>query len=1361
MLKRDAFVNFILKGPKEKKAEKAADDQGPSLPDGFGDFGFSPEETQEETETEFSFARQLIEASGFGNAEYLERSEVILGNDPAAKFLPQRVYYWPKKDKRPYQTLLFELEQPGRQLLKTPLFKKLKSQEILEDAVSRLVQMSLRGFEKGGEKRTASVKSGKQNETLCIVSIQDDRLERDKPLHLVCLGTKSKKLNSLENYHIREEARLWERQLAVDHLSRLYDRHFSKLDGEKWQESFITGEERKLAQKLMDACVKKQPQKRSIEKCVVGLLEEIAKTFGLRKKKGGSRLMPFQLPKDHDIGVDPEKREKGGGQNPFEGMILRDEKSRLLGYIIYCLDQKKDADKLRKYLERNNRFHNVLVIYPDGTEAVLELWQGMKRLEGKLTKDGAAFEEEGKIVNLLSRFFVVSKAKVRNPEELAQELAYRARYLRRLALKQLQEEEKTGLLRDLYSAFKEALIHDQTEDQFADSYAQTLSYGLLSARWISKDYFASKGERFTRKKALEHFPPSSPFLRDFFKAVLKAHSEFKLSWLLDDIADLLDRTDIGKVFAFGNGDKGDLKTDPVIHFYEPFLAAYDPSLKKKRGVYYTPQPVVSFIVRSVDQILRTEFGLKDGLADTITWGEMEKQHYGLKVPNHAKKSDPFIKILDPATGTGTFLATVIDVIHETMTEKWKEQGSSLEEIKQLWLEYVPEHLLTRLYGFELMMAPYAIAHIKIGWKLYETGFRFNPKSQANIFLSNTLEPLQHASGWLEGFAPGLSHEAKAANQVKSSLLSSVIIGNPPYSKISSNLTTTARAIVDGYRYIDGIKIKERGALQFEINLQDDYVKFVRWCQQRLSNCSSGILGFITNNGYLTTPTLRGMRWSIQSTFSKISVVDLHGHLAKGEIGPDGTKEENVFDIQQGVAITLARNIQRDQRQPLLDHFDLYGIRTRKYKWLSSHVYSGPLFKKIKCSEPYYKFVPQDLSLSSEFESAYGLQQVFRSNSAGVITARDSLVLDSDPGALLSRIKAFRSDNRSSDKIYNSYNFKASKRFNLKNAQEALKNLRKLKPFIRPILHRPFDRRSVFYHGDVVWSLSRPMAEQMYPKKNIALVATRQVTRPNFEHVFISRDIIEIKACSHDRNTQIFPLYLPNRGMFKGDYNLDNIQQEFFEALSSALQLSKINSGRGNIAPGGSIGPEDILYYIYGQLHSMGYRKRYADFLKVDFPRIFPTKDLVLFSSICRFGANLVGLHLLEDDYEAASWESGKGPLRKMITPFVCKVTPEVAKAHPKYKNGNVYINKSCYFEGVPENVWAFYIGGYRVCHKWLKDRGPKKGNPGKVLTEEDITHYQKIIVALNETIRIMHEIDRVIEKHGGWLDAFITKKGED
>lgn len=1375
MLKRDDFVNFILEGPKEKKAKKAAGDQGPSLPDGFDDFGFSSEETQKETESEFSFARQLMEASGFGNAEYLERSEVILGNDPAAKHLPERVYYWPKKDKRPYQTLLFELEQPGRQLLKASLFKKLKSQEILEDAVSRLVQMSLRGFEKGGEKRTASVKSGKQNETLCIVSIRDDRLESDKPLHLVCLGTKSKKLNSLENYHIREEARLWERQLAVDHLSRLYDRHFSKLDGEKWQESFITGEERKLAQKLMDACIKKQPQKRSIEKCVVGLLEEIAKTFGLRKKKGGRRLIPFELPKDHDIGVDPEKREKGGGQNPFEGMILRDEKSRLLGYIIYCLDQKKDAGKLRKYLERNNRFHNVLVIYPDGTEAVLELWQGMKRLEGKLTKQGAAFEGEGKIVNLLSRFFVVSKAKVRNPEELAQELAYRARYLRRLALKQLQEEKKSGLLRDLYNTFKEALIHDQTEDQFADSYAQTLTYGLLSARWISKDEFASKGERFTRKKALEHFPPSSPFLRDFFKAVLKAHSEFKLSWLLDDIADLLDRTDIGSIFEPGIGDSGDLTTDPVIHFYEPFLAAYDAKLKKKRGVYYTPQPVVSFIVRSVDEILRTDFGLKDGLADTTTWGEMIKRHKGLKLPKNAKLTDFFVQILDIASGTGTFMVEVIHLIHKTMTEKWERKKQTPSNSNRLWNNYVSENLLPRLYGFELIMAPYAIAHMKIGLKLQETGCKSVGRDRVNIYLTNTLEPKQDFSGRFSFAVPALSGEANAVNLVKNNIPFTVLIGNPPYfgeagrggkwiSSLMRGEDTQTGKITHNYFKVEGEGLKERNSKW----LNDDYVKFIRTSQYYLERTGVGLHGFITNNGYLDNPTFRGMRESLLDSFAKLSIVDLHGSTKKKEISPDGSKDENVFDIMAGVGIGIFIKPLTTEDSTQVKHMDCFGLRNSKYRWLSENTLSSCDWNFVTPSSPFYLFVPSDNSLIPEYERFWSIDEIMPVKVLGFQTHRDNFAIDLHGEALKGRISEMKENNIPDEDYAKKYGLRDNRDWQLSIARRELRNMdRTWKKPITQCLYRPFDKRVCYFSKVAMDYPRRELVEHVYGRENICLLVSRQTGTIGWRHAFVSDCVAEscvVSLKSREGNYDI-PLYIFQKKFMKEETDkVPNINKLFIKELEMYLKL-KWTTAKERSKCDEKFSANDLLHYFYAVLYSPEYRRKYGNALRMAFPRIPLISEKKLFETLCRLGEELVSLHLM-------NWGklSNVGKRAESLFAFPVVGNNRLGKNIRWEKNskdsddlGRIFINKTQYFDNVSKIIWDFQIGGYQVCHKWLKDRAPKGGKnpqPGQILNDLDIQHYRKILASINETIRLMNEIDGAIKHHGGWPAAFITKNGD-
>ena len=786
MLNKDEFIEFILKGPKPGSGV-ASKPEASALPEGFEGFGFDTDEpTSSGDEANASFARRLLEASGFGYAELVQRDSVIRSSDAVARYLPARAAYWPKTAARPYQTLLFEADLNHKELLAIPAFRhqKMFHLDIVEDALSRFVEEALKGFQQGGQGVTADVRQGRREETLCVISILDER--DGDPVRLVCFGTQNQQTGGLETFRITEQTRFWEPQIARDHLGLLYERQFKKLTRPRWQEAFTTTEERMQAKRLLEICTGAPPTEHDIQEGVLTLLDTIAKGFGLHRRPGQQRrLQAFALPPDHDIGIDPEEREaQHSGRNPFGGVALRDERNRLLGYIIYPLKTKTDADRLRTYLQENNRFHNVLVVYPGADQAALELWQGREQLTGKLRK-GQGYRDAAEVVNLLSRFFVVSKAKVRNPAELAQELAYRARYLRRLAVKQLEEEPETGHLRELYNAFKEALVHDQTEEEFADAYAQTLTYGLLSARWVSKDKYVASGERFTRESALKHMPATSPFLREFFETVLKASFEFKLTWLLDDIADLLDRIDIDTIFN-RDTQATDWTTDPVIYFYEPFLQAYDPQIRRARGVYYTPRPVVSYIVRSVDELLRTEFGLVDGLADTTTWGEMVKRHEGIKIPDGAKPEDSFVQILDPAAGTGTFLVEVIDVIHKTLTRKWQGEGQDGKKTALLWNDYVPKRLLPRLHGYELLMAPYVIAHMKIGLKLYETGHRFGNDERVRVYLTNALEPAQDFSDRLAFAIPALAHEAKAVSKIKRDQRFTVVTGNPPYAISSLN-----------------------------------------------------------------------------------------------------------------------------------------------------------------------------------------------------------------------------------------------------------------------------------------------------------------------------------------------------------------------------------------------------------------------------------------------------------------------------------------------------------------------------------------------------------------------------------------------
>ena len=926
-------------------------------------------------------------------------------------------------------------------------------------------------------------------------------------------------------------------------------------------------------------------------------------------------------------------------------------------------------------------------------------------------------------------------------KELSERLAELARAIRDRIRTALAIETEAGPLTQLMKAFKNALVHDLDVASFADMYAQTIAYGLLSGRITDPAH-----------RTVDDFAAhmrTNPFLRELMEAFLRVggrrgkaggpgidFDELGVS----ELVELLDRANMEAVVRdFGDRNP---QEDPVIHFYEHFLAAYDKKQKVNRGVFYTPRQVVSYIVRSVDELLRTKLGLTDGLADTTTWADMAKSHQDLQIPDGIPPDQVFVQILDPATGTGTFLVEIIDLIHNTMAAKWKSQGHAEKKVRSLWTEYVPKNLLPRLHGYELLMAPYAIAHLKIGLKLFETGYRFESNERARVYLTNALEPTGSKQLTLD-FLPALAHEALAVNEIKRRQRFTVVIGNPPYSKISSNLTTEMRATVERYRHVDGERIKERGALQFEINLQDDYVKFFRFCEQRLLASNLGILGLITNNGYLSTPTLRGMRDSLLETFNSIWTLDLHGHLGKGETAPDKGPEENVFDIRQGVSLFLSARTNGKTSDASIFHSDYYGLRIDKYSFLRDNTRTSTNFHEIEPTAPFYLFVPHDSNLAQEWKQYIGLTKMFAKNSAGIITARDALVIAEDKRKLAGRIERFSKESDKEESIYEKFGFSKSKRFDLRQAQADLRRLDSFSRPIRRLLYRPFDERFIFFHRSVVWSLSRPVADQMASGSNLALIATRQATRPQFEHIYVSRHMIEIKACSHDRNTQVFPLFVTDSHdeLALPSGAKPNMDPLVYEELASDLKL-KMNSSTRQLGEASELSPLRILQFSYAVLHSLSYRKRYFEFLRSDFPRIPLVSNLDLFLALGRLGGELVALHLMESP-----------KLSKFVTKWVGNRRPQVEKV--SYSDKIVWLDKTrTYgFNGVAEEVWNFRIGGYQVCYKWLKDR------KGRELSVKDVAHYQKIIVALSETIRIMAEVDEVIETHGGWPDAFQMVSG--
>jgi hypothetical protein len=995
------------------------------------------------------------------------------------------------------------------------------------------------------------------------------------------------------------------------------------------------------------------------------------------------------------------------------------------------------------------------------------------------------------------------------------------------------------------AAFREALIHDLKEDDFADTYAQTITYGLLTAR-------VSRPAGLVAENVRDMVPITNPFLRDMLSTFLtvggrKGKIDFD-ELGINDVVQALPDADMEAVLR-DFGDKSP-QEDPVIYFYELFLKEYDPVKRIKRGVFFTPRPVVSFVVRSVDEILRKEFGLEDGLADTTTWGEMAKRYacrgaadaqgakaaaslpHSMKIPEGVKPDEPFVRILDPACGTGTFLVEVIDVIYRTMRAKWRRERHMELELPKLWNDYVAEHLLPRLYGFELMMAPYAIAHMKIGSKLHETGYDFHSHERARIYLTNSLEEPKDFSDRFEFDAPALAHEAHAVNAVKRNARFTVVVGNPPYSKLSLNWSEWIDGLLHGrdanetatasYYVCDGAPLGER-----TVWIQDDYIKFIRLSQWHIDRTGVGIHSYISNNGYLDNPTLRGMRQQLKISFDRLYVLDLHGSTKRGDKAPGGGLDQNVFDIQQGVAIGIFTKA-LDRGPTIVHHADLWGSRDEKYRALSASPAESFPRTAVSSVPPSHLFVPIDVTYQAEYEGGWKVNEIFSRYHSGIITKRDSLAIHWTAEDAFRTVSDFAS--LSPKEARQKYKLPQDVRdWKVVWAQADLTNTGPSKKRVIPVLYRPFDVRFTYFTGHSRGFVGWPVAEMtrlMLPGDNLALVATRMTKGEDFAHCLLSRQMVEVICLSAktSNNAFVFPLYAnpssTEDGLLKPSEREPSLNKRFWGNLALDLSLEYVPLGRGEKVR--TFGPQDVLGYIVAILHSPTYRERYREFLSRDFPRIPTPESVDLFREAARIGTDLIALHLLEDGYPPASWNvskpKGKSPLQNLITRFAGRGDAEVAKGYPKFavssgeaalecgseatalhlsgqatasdakatasvgvksiagritpqekggssaaalqgaavhphtRRGRVYINPSRYFEGVPENVWNFHIGGYQVCEKWLKDRR------GRTLSGEDVLHYQRVVVALNETIRLMAEIDKVIETHGGWPGAFVTSK---
>jgi len=940
-------------------------------------------------------------------------------------------------------------------------------------------------------------------------------------------------------------------------------------------------------------------------------------------------------------------------------------------------------------------------------------------------------ENFDRFTHLLSDFALIVSQSIKSPTRLAKMMAGKARLMADVIEKSLDsddEQDKRSNLKSQMISFKQMLIHDITNRSFADIYSQTIAYGMFAAR-----YHDPSLATFSRMEAAQLIPKSNPFLRKLFQDIAGFDLDDRLLWIVEELVTIFLASDVSKIMKnFGKSTK---QEDPVVHFYETFLGEYNPALRKARGVWYTPQPVVNFIVRAVDDILKEEFDLPQGLADT------SKTKVTVKVPTHDKRyvggmrdyeqEVHKVQILDPATGTGTFLAEVVRQIHKKFEG---QQG--------MWTRYASEHLIPRLNGFELLMASYAMAHLKMDMLFTETGYKPTDDQRFRIFLTNSLEEAHPDTGTL--FSSWLSDEADQANAIKRDTPVMCIIGNPPYSGESANKGKWIMELMEDYKKEPGgiQKLQERNPKW----INDDYVKFIRFGQYFIEKNGEGILAFINPHGYLDNPTFRGMRWNLLKTYDKLHTIDLHGNSKKKETAPDGSVDQNVFDIQQGVSINIfvKTGIKKKDELGKIFHYDLYGKREFKYNYLINNSLSTIPFSVLPNVAPNFFMVKKNFKVQEIYNQGFQITDLFPVSSVGIVSSRDFFVIDFDKTLLKERINDFFQT--SSENIRNNYGLKEKSHWKIDNVRLAAGLYDS--QFLQKISYKPFDVRYIYYDPLFIERNRLDVMQHFTSKENIGLNYIRPMSS-NYEFsIFISKFITDQSSAGNKSAgagiSSLAPLYLYPKNLKQQTFEqieerIPNLNQKIVDRIAADINHAFLPDEKivCDLEAGldGTFSPLDILDYIYAVLHSPEYREKYKEFLKIDFPRVPYPQDADKFWKLVELGGELRQLHLLESPI-----------VEKYITGYPEEgdniITRKISKNSPGYvpiseTHGKVWINDQQFFDNVPMIAWEFYIGGYQPAQKWLKDR------KGRELSYDDISHYQKIIVALTETDRLMKEIDKV------------------
>jgi len=876
---------------------------------------------------------------------------------------------------------------------------------------------------------------------------------------------------------------------------------------------------------------------------------------------------------------------------------------------------------------------------------------------------------------LMDTFLTYRSLSIKTSEVLARELSKKAILVKDIAKEQLEEdrirqangESYTSIL-DFYQGVEE-LIHDISDDDCVDAYAQTITYGLFLAK------NQCRGE-LTREHVDSCLPKNIPVIHRIFKDISGSALPSNLTWIFDEIIEVLNAADI-KTILEEMDKRGKKDRDPFSHFYEDFLRLYDPAKRERRGVYYTPRPVVNYIVKSVEWVIRNNFGKQLGFADDD------------------------VTILDPAIGTGTFLW----LVYLRTLGELKEKGlGGLIESK------MKNQILKNFYGLEILITPYIIAHLKLAMILKSWHYELGEGERVQVYLTNSLD--QGEEHGLIPFMKEINEERRVAHDLVMKKPILAIIGNPPYSGHSANkgkwidnllkngYTRADGSKDEGYYRVDGAPLGEKNPKW----LQDDYVKFIRFAQWKIDKAGKGVVGFITNHAYLDNPTFRGMRQSLMQSFERIYILNLHGNAKKKEKCPDGSKDENVFDIQQGTAIILlVKNPEILDRK--VKYFDLYGDRDTKYQWLDRNSLFSTEWQDLKPSSPHYIFTPIDLTLQNEYEKFWSVTEIFPLYNVGIVTSRDDLTIKKTRDEMWDTIVKFSKMKPEEARSYYQIGEDVEE-WAVSKAQQDLIDSGLSKDCLVPILYRPFDERFTYYTGKSRGFHCRPRFEIMKEmlQENLGIITVRQVAEGIFNHALVTEDIVDNRLMRSNKGIcYLFPLYRYDDGK-----RITNVNS----SLMNELKIQYSNE----------ISATDFFSYVLGILHSQKYRTKYSEFLKIDFPRIPFTSDYSIFTKIAQLGKQLTELHLM----------------KKQLPPTVkYEVSGSNNVESVKYLDGKLYINKTQYFNNVPENVWNFHIGGYQVLDKWLKSRKKRE------LSVQEILHFIQIVEVLKETIRIMDEIDKI------------------